>query len=625
MRGVCRGMGVLAAGGMLAIGDGASAQALDRSRLPPGAIVQPLEDPAMVEHRRALTTLAANPRSVSALVGAGRSAVAMGDGEAALSFFARADEIEPRNPRVKAGMASALVLLERGQAAMPLFAEALALGAPEVEIARDRGLAYDMAGDPRRAQQDYALVLRREDDPEVRRRLALSLAISGRREEALETISAQLRRQERAAWRTQAFVLALTGDTRGATETASRMMPGAGQSMGPFFARLASLSPAQKAMAVHFGHFPRDGRASASTMTDTSADPGALALAQANVPQPVRPEARVPVRQAEPERARAEPRVEPRVERRRPDTPSIWDVRGGQPGRRPARDPEIAAPVERRQPETRRFEPEPEPVRQPEPEPVREPEPAPVHSAPVQIADAGSFTTIAPGFELNPGNPRPDEAVATPPPEAQPEPPPHAVQTVPQSAPVELSDIAAVVANLPDPPRPAPAARPPARVAETRPTPARATARRPAPPVHAARNWVQLATLPTPAGLTGEFSRLRGRAPEALRNRAAHTAPYGRSSHRLLVGPFDTARAAQDFVNQLRRAEVDAFAWTSEAGQEIDRVQTSNASRSTRSQPQSARTPARSQSQSARAPARGARGRPQPEPRPPARARRTGR
>jgi SPOR domain len=610
MRGVCRGMGVLAAGGMLAIGGGgAAAQALDRSRLPPGAVVQPLEDPAMAEHRRALTTLGANPRSVSALIGAGRSAIAMGDGEAALSFFARADEIEPRNPRVKAGMASALVLLERGQAAMPLFAEALALGAPEVEIARDRGLAYDMAGDPRRAQQDYAMVLRRDDDPEVRRRLALSLAISGRREEALEAISAQLRRQDRAAWRTQAFVLALTGDTRGATETASRMMPGAGQSMGPFFARLASLSPAQKAMAVHFGHFPRDGRAAASPVTDTSADPGALALAQASVPQPVRPEARS--HQTEPEPARAE--------RRRPDTPTIWDVRGGEPGRRPARDPEIAAPVERRQPEPRRFEPEPAPV--------REPAPAPAQSAPVQIADAGTFTTIAPGFELNPGTPRPDEveaspiAEAQPEPEPEPEPSPPAVQSVPQPAPIDLSDIAAVVANMPDPPRPAPAARPLARVAEARPTPARTTARRPAPPVHTARNWVQLATVPTPAGLAGEFSRLRGRAPEALRNRAAYRAPYGRSSHRLLVGPFETARAAQDFVNQLRRAEVDAFAWTSEAGQEIDRVQTSNASRSTRSQPQSARTPARPP---ARAPARGARGRTQPEPRPTARGRRTG-
>ena len=50
--------------------------------------------------------------------------------------------------------------------------------------------------------------------PEVERRLALSLAISGQREAALRVIDGQLRRHDRAAWRTQAFVLALTGDAR---------------------------------------------------------------------------------------------------------------------------------------------------------------------------------------------------------------------------------------------------------------------------------------------------------------------------------------------------------------------------------------------------------------------------
>ncbi|MDP8995243.1 MAG: SPOR domain-containing protein, partial [Pseudomonadota bacterium] len=107
--------------------------------------------------RRHLADLAANPRSLSSLIGAGRAALQVGDGEAALGFFARAEEIAPRDARVKAGMASAFVLLEQPQAALRFFAEALALGAPEVEIARDRGLAYDMVGDPRRAQQDYAL------------------------------------------------------------------------------------------------------------------------------------------------------------------------------------------------------------------------------------------------------------------------------------------------------------------------------------------------------------------------------------------------------------------------------------------------------------------------------------
>ena len=215
MRGVRRGMGVLAAALMAVWGSSALAQAAGNPRLPPGAIVQPLDDGPGADLRRNLTTLANNPRSLDALIGAGRAAVAMGDGEAALSFFARADEVDGRNSRVKAGMGSALVLLERGNEALAMFRQAEALGAPEVELARDRGLAYDMTGDPRRAQQDYELALRRRDDPEVRRRMALSLAISGRREEALAMIEGQLRGQDRSAWRTQAFVLALTGDTDG--------------------------------------------------------------------------------------------------------------------------------------------------------------------------------------------------------------------------------------------------------------------------------------------------------------------------------------------------------------------------------------------------------------------------
>ena len=136
-------------------------------------------------------------------------------------------------------------------------------------------------------------MLRRRADPEVERRLALSLAISGQRDAALRVIDGQLRRHDRAAWRTQAFVLALTGDARGAEDTAGRMMPAANaQEMAPFFARLPSLSPAQKAAAVHFGRFPSDGRAAqVASSADTRADPGALALAR-NEPIRARPQPR---------------------------------------------------------------------------------------------------------------------------------------------------------------------------------------------------------------------------------------------------------------------------------------------------------------------------------------------
>ena len=259
MRGVRRGLQLLATGAIMAGGAAAAAQTP-----PPGAVVQPMAPDHGAALRGYLTTLADNPRSLDALIGAGRAALEMGDTNAALTFFGRADEISPRNARVKAGMASALVQVGEPQAALQLFVEAASLGAPDVELAADRGLAYDLAGDPRRAQQDYLVALRRGEDPELRRRLALSLAISGQREAALRLIDAQLRRNDRAAWRTQAFILALTGDAAGANRAAQSTMPaGSVQQMAPFLARLHGFSPAQKAMAVHLGRFPSDGRAQA--------------------------------------------------------------------------------------------------------------------------------------------------------------------------------------------------------------------------------------------------------------------------------------------------------------------------------------------------------------------------
>jgi len=637
MRGVRRGGGLLAAGTILATGQAALAQAPEPARLPPGAIVQPLDDGPGAQHRRNLTTVANNPRSVSALVGAGRSALALGDGAAAFSFFARADEIEPRNARVKAGMASALVLLERGPQALAMFREADALGAPDAEIARDRGLAYDMTGDPRRAQQDYALVLRRGDDPEVRRRLALSLAISGQRDAALEAIAGQLRAQDRAAWRTQAFVLALTGDSAGASRTAARMMPAGAQSMAPFFARLAALSPSQKALAVHFGSFPSDGRAAAGSQVDTSPDPGAMQLAQGGrIPQlPVATRPREAFPDADP------------VVRRRPGRPTTTSTGAGASavrvprerdlGRRADRDPDLAGPiapaVRRQEParETRRFEPP-----RPDPEPIRGPEPEPAPASEIEVQEtqlADGSTLVSPGFSLAPGGEQPRIDFALPE-QTQPEPATEAAADLQPSDPLPapipaqpvasagLGDLNSVLAGIDDadaPPVPAPtrpAARTPARIAEPRPAlPTRTAGRRPAQPAHPSRRWVQIATVPDRAALAREFARLRTRAPEALRNRGAYGTSFGRSSSRLLVGPFDNARAAQEVITQLGRASVSAFAWTSEAGQEIDRVQTANDSRSTRSRTEPAQRPA----------ARGARGRSQPEQRPASRRGRSGR
>lgn len=212
-----------------------------------------------------LRTLAANPRNLSALLGAGQAAIDVGDPNAALGFFARADEIDPRSGRAKAGLASALVLLEKPDDALRLFGEASSLGVPDSEIARDRGLAYDLRGDNRRAQRDYAIALRRGPDDEVVRRYALSLGISGERSQALTMLDPLLRKQDQGAWRARAFIMAMNNDVSGANAIARQVMPvGLAGTMAPFLTRLAKLNPAERAHAVNFGTMPSDGQTFAS-------------------------------------------------------------------------------------------------------------------------------------------------------------------------------------------------------------------------------------------------------------------------------------------------------------------------------------------------------------------------
>jgi Flp pilus assembly protein TadD len=212
-----------------------------------------------------LKLLSQNPKNVSALIDAGLSAIAVSDYAAALSFLARAEELAPSNGRVKAAIGSALVMVERPVDALRLFAEAAALGAPESEMVGDRGLAHDLLGDNRRAQRDYQIALRIKADDEVTRRLALSLGISGDRDQALRMLDPLLRQQDPTGWRARAFVLAMNGDVRGAESIASTVMPaGMGDTMRPFLRKLAMLSAADRAYAVNFGTMPSDNTRFAS-------------------------------------------------------------------------------------------------------------------------------------------------------------------------------------------------------------------------------------------------------------------------------------------------------------------------------------------------------------------------
>lgn len=201
-----------------------------------------------------MRVLAASPNDVSALISAGELTLKLGDPTAAARFFARAERIDPRNGRLKAGTASTLVHLERPGEALRGFAAAEALGYDPANFAADRGLAFDLLGEQERAQRDYRLALKRRPDDETLRRYALSLGISGRQQQAFEQIDGLLRRSDRAAWRDRAFILAMNGDIPGADRIATSMLPaGMASALAPFFQRLPQLSAVDRAFAVHFG------------------------------------------------------------------------------------------------------------------------------------------------------------------------------------------------------------------------------------------------------------------------------------------------------------------------------------------------------------------------------------
>ncbi|MBI0476560.1 SPOR domain-containing protein [Sphingomonas sp. MA1305] len=201
-----------------------------------------------------MRALASNPRDVNALIAAGELSLGLDDLSGAASLFARAEQVAPGNPRIKAGEGSILVRSERPGEALRYFAQAEAAGLDPRNYAADRGLAYDLIGQQERAQRDYRLALKTAPSDETLKRYALSLGISGKRDAALEQLDPLLRKQDRSAWRVRAFVLAMGGDQSGAAKIASTMLPGGmAQGLQPFFERLPTLPAADRAFAVHFG------------------------------------------------------------------------------------------------------------------------------------------------------------------------------------------------------------------------------------------------------------------------------------------------------------------------------------------------------------------------------------
>ena len=216
----------------------------------------PYNETAAAALARYVRALADDPKDFNSLIGAGRAALELGDAQAAAGFFARADAVDPRSPLPQAGMGAVQVANGDAKAALPYFTRAQQLGASQATLGCDRGLAYDLLGQQANAQADYRAALSSADADEARRRLALSLAISGDKAGALAALAPLSAKGDATTNRVRAFVLALAGDSNAAMSTINAAMPGSASGVAPFLQRLPSLPAGAKAAAVNLGIFP---------------------------------------------------------------------------------------------------------------------------------------------------------------------------------------------------------------------------------------------------------------------------------------------------------------------------------------------------------------------------------
>ncbi|MDF7775766.1 SPOR domain-containing protein, partial [Sphingomonas sp. AOB5] len=140
---------------------------------------------------------------------------------------------------------------------------------------------------------------------------------------------------------------------------------------------------------------------------------------------------------------------------------------------------------------------------------------------------------------------------------------------VPPAAPV-VRETASEPA--PEPVRVASAPAPKPAAARTPPAPAKKKEPpKPKPPAEPKRIWVQVAGGANEDVLPTTWKRLSKQAPAAFRGKTAWWVPV-RATNRLLAGPFKTNAEAQTFVNTLKKEDISAFVFTSEAGQKITKL-----------------------------------------------------
>lgn len=98
----------------------------------------------------------------------------------------------------------------------------------------------------------------------------------------------------------------------------------------------------------------------------------------------------------------------------------------------------------------------------------------------------------------------------------------------------------------------------------------KAKLKKPAPPAHPSRIWVQIGVGRDKDAIAFDWRRYLKQYPALFKGRQPNVSEMGRTN-RVLVGPFETQKAANDYVTSLKKGGFDgALPWTSPAGQVVD-------------------------------------------------------
>ena len=86
-----------------------------------------------------------------------------------------------------------------------------------------------------------------------------------------------------------------------------------------------------------------------------------------------------------------------------------------------------------------------------------------------------------------------------------------------------------------------------------------------------ARHWVQVAGGANKRDLGKEWDKLKAKWPSQLASKSPWTTHY-RFTNRLLIGPFPTSKAAQDWVGDRKKEGFPTFRVETRAGEEVERI-----------------------------------------------------